>query len=546
MENIFQSPLLEKDKENMTLQEQKAEYIKCFDEPEHFICNYVKVQHPIKGLIPFGLYPFQREVLENFCAHRFNIILKSRQMGISTLVAAYCLWLMTFHKNKNILVVSLKQDDAKDVVSKVRLGYENLPDWLKVKCAEDNRLSMKFENGSEVQASSTTKKSGIGKALSLLIIDEAAHIESANELWVSAQPALALGGNAIILSTPCGVGNWFHQTWVRAEEDGSQIKTNKLPWNLHPDRDENWRRIEGEKLGDPRKAAESFDVSFLASGRTLIDGETIIKYQNLCVEPITKKENGLRIYVEAIPDHRYVIGADPSSGYGQDNSAFHVLDLNTNKIEQVASFKGKIAPTEFANLLVNMALEYNNAPLAVERNGLGLASITQILNLEYGGLVCCSGDLSQMLLKYDIHSDDIVPGFPTNVRTRMLITDRIEEYLRLELINIKDARLIDELLVFVEKNGKFQAASGYNDDMVMSLGIALLVGGTLFKHSTRGVELSKNLIAAMTKTKTDTDTKGNRPVNDNAPFYHGTKSGIGKGYWTQTVRGKSEDISWLL
>jgi hypothetical protein len=531
---------------NNSKEQLKQEYLRCIESPLYFVNKYVKVQHPIRGIIPFSLYGFQNEVLSNFSEHQFNIILKSRQMGISTLVAAYCLWLMTFHKNKTILIVSLKQEDAKEVLSKIRLAYENLEEWLKVKCAEDNRLSIKFENGSEVQASSTTKKSGIGKALSLLIIDEAAHIDEASELWISAQPSLSTGGSAIILSTPCGVGNWFHQMWVKAEEDPKKIKPNKLPWNLHPERDEDWRRIEGEKIGDARRAAEAFDVNFLASGRTLVDGDTIIKYQGLCVEPMVKKENGLRIYVDPVENHRYIIGGDPASGYGEDNSACHVLDLSTNSVEQVVSFRGKMSPTDFANMLVNLALEYNNAPLAVERNGLGLAVITQIINLEYSGLVCCSGDLSQIVLLGSINSEGIVPGFPTNVRTRMSVTDRIEEYIRLGLIKIKDSRLIEELLVFVEKNGKYQAASGYTDDMVMALGIGLLIGGTLFKHNTRGVEMTKNLLNAMKRTTSGDEKINTTPIGRGSTFYNSGHAGSGKQYWQQNIKGNSENIRWLL
>ncbi len=160
----------------------KEEYRKCMVSPVYFMKHYVKIQHPIRGTILFDLFKFQEESLQSFADYKFNIILKSRQMGISTLVAAYCLWLMIFNKDKNILIISLKQDDAKDVITKVRFTNEHLPTWLKVKCLEDNRLSLKLANGSQVQGASTTKKSGIGKALSLLIIDEC--IEKSTNIYI--------------------------------------------------------------------------------------------------------------------------------------------------------------------------------------------------------------------------------------------------------------------------------------------------------------------------------------------------------------------------
>lgn len=161
------------DKPQISFQEIiKQEYGKCAASPVYFMKHYVKIQHPVRGTINFDLFKFQEDTLQGFHDYKFNIILKSRQMGISTLVSAFSLWTMIFNKDKNILIISLRQDDAKDIITKVRFANENLPTWLKVKCLEDNRLSLKFSNGSQIKAASTTKKSGVGQALSLLIIDE--------------------------------------------------------------------------------------------------------------------------------------------------------------------------------------------------------------------------------------------------------------------------------------------------------------------------------------------------------------------------------------
>ena len=90
----------------------KKEYVKCANDPVYFLKKYCVVQHPIKGKIPFNLYPFQEDTISDFVTSRFNIILKARQLGISTLTAGYSLWLMTFHQDKNILVIATKQEVA--------------------------------------------------------------------------------------------------------------------------------------------------------------------------------------------------------------------------------------------------------------------------------------------------------------------------------------------------------------------------------------------------------------------------------------------------
>lgn len=194
------------------------EYMKCAIDPIHFMSKYCFIQHPKRGKIPFVLYPFQKDALNQIRNNQYNIILKSRQLGISTLVSAYALWLMTFSADKNILCISIKQEDAKDLVTKVRVMHQNLPSWLKNQCIEDNKLSMRFKNGSRIKAESSSPDAGRGGAVSLLIIDEAAFIDHIDTIWAAAQQTLATGGDCIVLS--CVVGD----TYIYTDNGVKQIK----------------------------------------------------------------------------------------------------------------------------------------------------------------------------------------------------------------------------------------------------------------------------------------------------------------------------------
>jgi len=156
-----------------------SEYKLCATDYIHFMKKYCKIQHPTRGRIGFHLYPFQESTIEQLVENRYNIILKARQMGISTLVAAYSLWKLLFQEDFNILVIAIKQDVAKNLITKVRLMYENLPSWLKEGSLEDNKLSLKLSNGSHIKAISSSPDAGRSEALSLLIIDEAAFVEDA-------------------------------------------------------------------------------------------------------------------------------------------------------------------------------------------------------------------------------------------------------------------------------------------------------------------------------------------------------------------------------
>ena len=180
----------------------KEQYQKCAGDPVYFMKKYCKIQHPIRGKIPFELYPFQEDTLTNFKEHRYNIVLKSRQLGISTLAAGYSLWLMLFYKDKNVLCLATKQETAKNMVTKVRFMYDNLPAWLKIPADENNKLSLRLSNGSQIKAVSAAGDAGRSEAVSLLLVDEAAFIDNIGEIWASAQQTLATGGGAIVLSTP--------------------------------------------------------------------------------------------------------------------------------------------------------------------------------------------------------------------------------------------------------------------------------------------------------------------------------------------------------
>ena len=155
-----------------------AEIVKSGKDPAYFINNYCRISHPIDGLIPFKTYPYQDDMLQNFNDHRFNVILKARQLGLSTIVAAYVVWLLLFHRDKNVLVIATKFATATNLVKKVKAIMKNLPEWLRIADIKiDNRSSFELSNGSQIKAGSTSGDAGRSEALSLLVVDEAAHVD---------------------------------------------------------------------------------------------------------------------------------------------------------------------------------------------------------------------------------------------------------------------------------------------------------------------------------------------------------------------------------
>ena len=167
--------------------EQAEEYVRCRKDPIYFIKKYGKIRHPTKGLLGFELWDFQEETLQSFLDNSYNIILKARQLGISTLCAAYAGWMANFFKNKEIFILATKRDTATNLVDKIRVFLEEVPPWLKSEILIDNRQSMELANGSKIKAGATgsnAQDAARSEALSLLIIDEAAFIKSMDGIWM--------------------------------------------------------------------------------------------------------------------------------------------------------------------------------------------------------------------------------------------------------------------------------------------------------------------------------------------------------------------------
>jgi hypothetical protein len=530
----------------------KSEYKKCALSPVYFMKKYVKIQHPQRGTISFNLFPFQEKTLQEFHDFDFNIVLKSRQMGISTLVAAYSLWLMVFHSDKNILVISTKQTVATELISKVRFANKNLPTWFgrfNVKCVEDNKLSLKFQNGSRIQATSSAGDAGRSFALSLLIMDEAAFIDGIDEIWTAAYPTLSTGGRSIILSTPNGVGNFFHKMWRDAESKKvnglKAFNPIRLPWNLHPERDQTWRDQQTAVAKSPKEAAQECDCDFLTSGATLVDLSIIEWYkETMQREPVECRGLDRSEWVWQYPDYSrmYIVCADVARGDGTDYSSYHVLDAET--LDQCVEYKGQIDTTSFGHKLVSVATEYNKALLIIENTGIGWAPIQVVIDSGYPNTFYSTVDLKyvevqkQLITKFYSEEKKMVPGFSTTIKTRPLIISRLEQYFRDKSVNIFSTRMLSELETFIWDKGKVVAMSGYNDDLCMALGIGLWVRETALKLRNQQLDYSRAMAGSLKRAE----------YTGSAPIFTNRTSNSGYEQWNMKVgrTGQTENLSWLL
>jgi len=511
------------------------EYIKCAKDPAYFMKKYCHIQHPTRGRILFNLYPFQAEVLHLFRDHQYLITLKSRQLGISTLASAYSLWLMLFHKDKNVLALATTQATARNLVTKVIFMYDELPKWLKLPSVEKNKLSLRLKNGSKIQAKSSNSDAARSEAVSLLLIDEAAFIDNIDETFAAAQQTLATGGQCMALSTPNGIGNWFHLTWEKAETGENSFIPIKLPWTVHPERNQAWREQQDKDLG-PRMAGQECDCDFLASGDTVFEPEDLMFYeQTYQRDPIEKRGVDSNLWIWEQPDYTksYMVVADVARGDSADYSAFHIF--NIEDAIQVGEYKGKISPKDFGNVLVGISSEYNDALLVCENANIGWATIEQIMEREYRNLYY--SPKSQMdtvesyMTKYE--RDQLVPGFTMSMKTRPLVLAKMMEYVREKSVIIQSKRTMGEMRVFVWKNGRAQAQTNYNDDLIMSCATALYVRDTALRLRQQGMDLARAQLSSFT----------NLNAKNNAIF--SVDNSQSSPYIVKTPYGH-EDVSWIL
>lgn len=456
--------------------DQIREIIKCGREPVHFINTWCKIQHAQRGTISFETYNFQDDVIDCMLKHRFNIVLKSRQLGLSTITAAYAVWLAIFYKDKNILIIATKKETAINLVKKIKFAIQNLPQWLLLPSYTETMTDIRFSNGSSIKAIPTSPDAGRSEALSLLIVDEAAFIRDFEQIWTGLYPTLTTGGNAIVLSTPNGVGGMYYKLWTDAEAKQNDFNTIRLPWYVHPEHDQVW--FDKETRGLPkRKVSQEYLCDFLSSGDTFLQPDVLEILNDEIADPIEMLGNDRNIWIwkRPISEHRYVISADVARGDASDYSAFHIIDAET--CEVVGEYMGKAPPEKLAEMMIEQGTKYNEALLIPENNSFGYATCMTLKRSNYKRLYYQKHKGDPFTYMPD-HSTDEQIGFSTQQRSRVQILTRLEELLRNKLIHTRSRRLFTQLQAFVWKGARPEASKDSHDDLIMSLAIgAWIVGG---------------------------------------------------------------------
>jgi len=449
--------------------------------PIYFAKNFLKIQHPIRGSIPFVPYDYQERLIDAYHNNKQCIAMLPRQMGKTTCACAYLLWFTMFVPEAQVLIAAHKYEGAQDIMNRYRFGYENLPDFIRAGVYSYNRNTIEYDNGARIQAVTTTENTGRGKSLSLIYCDEFAFVqppEKAKEFWTALSPTLSTGGKCIITSTPNSDEDQFALIWTEAnkrfDEFGNEQKlgTNGFHsffahWVEHPDRDEEWAKVERSKIGDERFRRE-FDCEFLIFDETLINA---VKLAELKGSEPTLTMGQTRWYKDINPQATYLVSLDPSLGTGGDNGAIQVFEMPT--MEQTAEWYHNLTPVqsqvkilrEICTYIQDRGAEKGGTPqiyYSVENNTLGEAALVCIQNIgeeQFPGLF-----LSEPIRKG--HVRKFRKGFNTTHKNKIAACSQVKHLIEQHKMKLHSKPLISELKTFVAHGVGFGAKTGEHDDLV--------------------------------------------------------------------------------
>ena len=426
-----------------------------------------------EGKQKIKLHSAQKRALRKMRDNRFFILLASRQIGKTTMMTIYALWIACFNDDQKILIVANKEGTAIEIMQRIRMAYEELPNWLKPGVREYGKTSVTLANGTRIGISTTTGTAARGQSVNVLILDELAFIEPhlVDEFWKSVYPIISSSKKSkiFIASTANGTGNLFYRLYDAAEAGSSNWASDKILWNEIPGRDEQWKKDTIASIGSMEAFNQEFNCEFLDSGESSLNEELFAKLMQSVERPkFIFDEGAYLLWDEPHQDRIYIASVDTAEGVGADASCIHIFDYNDlTDIKQVATYhSNSISPVNFTEKVYEILQHWGMPLVCIERNNCGAQVVDGLRkNHNYENIVswgASTAGRSKGQLGIIAHTNTKYKGV-TNMRYWVN---------ELESVHIRDVNLVKELRDFIRyPNGTWAAkrGAGYHDDRVMSL-----------------------------------------------------------------------------
>lgn len=476
-----------------------TEFLRCKNSFDYFAATYVFLELPGKDVLmtPYGK---QTELIDLIERKKFVLVLKSRQIGISTIIQAYAAWLTIFFNNTVVGIISKDGKEATVFARAIRGIIEKLPDWMKPPkgllgrgFAKRSEQSFILTNGSKVYAEPVNpnrpENTLRGKAVTLLVIDEAAFVNHIDTAWTSMVPALSTNQmharkvgvpfGTVVLSTPnktVGIGQWYFKKYNKAISHDDIFKPFVIHWRMIPELadDPNWYKTQCALFDDdPRKIAQELELKFLPTEGSFFDASTVEVMQDSTLKPISRLKlyNGeIWKFSNRIPNTHYIIGVDTAPEHGEDKSAITVWNYET--LEQVWEYQGKCKVLDFVKVIKVAATEYPGTIVVETTGGYGNQVVEHLNQSEFSLMLY----KEKRGLGKGPKGHTLVPGLSNNAKTRPLMIDALYSYITEFPESVKSERLALELTGLVSKaNGRVEADVGCHDDLALATSLCFYV-----------------------------------------------------------------------
>lgn len=445
------------------------------------------------GVIPFQIWPHLKSAIVSLLTRRKIVWLKSRQIGASWLVAAYCLWFAMFRVGAVIMYFSKGELEAAELLAKSKRVFESLPAfmWLKHDPWSTTEIGFPFMKSS-IKAMPATEAAGISFQASIIVSDEWEQHQYAAENYTNAKPTIDAGGQYIGIFTRDKMrGDTLATSVFQEALEGTNGFTPLFTtWHARPGRDQKWyedtkRNIPKRELGNLTPElymAQNYPGSIEEALRPLqtvaaFDFDALNDLLQNVRNPITIMREGLdtkvcSVFQDMILGHPYIAATDTSHGVGKDFSVSVVLDCKTGAV--VADILDNRLPPEDLSFHTIRLLEVYKKPLwFIERNDWGAATILAAENMGY------------TRLGYEDPDKKTKVGFDTHSKSRLSLWAELIQAInnrQVTIFNQAGLKQFWDIIRNVHKEGRIEAMSSRHDDYPMAVGIAWLkreeAGGT--------------------------------------------------------------------
>ena len=479
--------------------------------------NILKVVTKEGQIMPFDLNPGQLAIHKQLEAQLKEtgriraLVLKARQVGISTYVEGRFFWKITQTKNANAFVLSHLAESTNSIFNMVRHFYENVPHpAFKPPLASQSAQTLSFDglNSRYRVGTARSTQTGRGQTNRFIHGSEVAFYPAGSDIVAGLLQTVGIKDSEVILeSTANGAGGWFYDQCMKSLRGESDWIVCFVPWYWMPEyrrtvspyfeRTEEeeelarryelddaqlcFRRSKLDELGSTDLFCQEYPSTpleaFLTSGRCFVEDPCLVKAEHSCYTPdfsgelvngeIIPRPHGRYKEWDSPREGSYVIGVDVAEGLSHgDYSCAQVID---HLGRQVACWHGHIDPYQYADLLLSLANRWNSAYVIIERNNHGLTTLRRLQELQYVNLYIESS-------VDNAYGDRLTKrgGFLTTSKTKPLIIDNLAALLRQNDSGIADTELVAECRTYViDEKGATNAQSGCYDDRLMAFAIAL-------------------------------------------------------------------------